>query len=153
MADGLEAAKSELQEANRVDLAEGERAGLSRALIDRLTLSEAAIVAMAGGLREVASQADPVGEVVEMWKRPNGLMVGKKRIPLGVIGIIVLGPVDKAHTDMVEPDALYCVLNAVAMSDGHLLCTLVRVVREGEGYALLTPETNHVPEGVMESLS
>ncbi|NTU60465.1 MAG: glutamate-5-semialdehyde dehydrogenase [Deltaproteobacteria bacterium] len=88
MADGLEAAKAELQEANRVDLEAAEKAGLSRAMLDRLTLSDKVIASMAQGLREVAAQADPVGEVTKMWKRPNGLLVGKKRIPLGVVGII-----------------------------------------------------------------
>ncbi len=88
MADGLEEARAELQAANRRDLEEAARAGLSRAMIDRLTLSDGVIASMAQGLREVAAQADPVGEVVRMWKRPNGLLVGKQRIPLGVIGII-----------------------------------------------------------------
>ncbi len=88
MADGLEDAVAELQEANRRDLEAAAEAGLSRAMIDRLTLSDKVIASMAQGLREVAAQPDPVGEVVRMWKRPNGLLVGKKRIPLGVIGII-----------------------------------------------------------------
>ncbi|MHB8763972.1 MAG: glutamate-5-semialdehyde dehydrogenase [Deferrisomatales bacterium] len=88
MADGLEAARADLQAANRLDLEAAAAAGLSRAMLDRLTLSDPAIAAMAQGLREVAAQADPVGEVTRMWKRPNGLLVGKKRIPLGVIGII-----------------------------------------------------------------
>ncbi len=88
MAEGLEEAVAELQEANRRDLEAAERAGLSRAMIDRLTLSDRVIASMAQGLREVAAQPDPVGEVVRMWRRPNGLLVGKKRIPLGVIGII-----------------------------------------------------------------
>ncbi|RMG85567.1 MAG: glutamate-5-semialdehyde dehydrogenase [Candidatus Dadabacteria bacterium] len=88
MADGLEAARAELQAENRKDLEAAEQAGLSKAMIDRLTLSDAVIASMAQGLREVAAQTDPVGEVVRMWKRPNGLLVGKQRIPLGVIGII-----------------------------------------------------------------
>ncbi|NOY45150.1 MAG: glutamate-5-semialdehyde dehydrogenase [Deltaproteobacteria bacterium] len=88
MADGLEEARAELQKANRRDLEAAERAGLSKAMIDRLTLSDGVIASMAQGLREVAAQDDPVGEVVRMWKRPNGLLVGKQRIPLGVIGII-----------------------------------------------------------------
>ena len=88
MADGLEDAVPELQEANRRDLEAAAEAGLSQAMIDRLTLSDKVIASMAQGLREVAAQPDPVGEVVRMWKRPNGLLVGKKRIPLGVIGII-----------------------------------------------------------------
>ncbi|HSH69106.1 MAG TPA: glutamate-5-semialdehyde dehydrogenase [Deferrisomatales bacterium] len=88
MAEGLEAARAELQQVNRRDLDAARTAGLSAAMIDRLTLSDGVIAGMAQGLREVAALPDPVGEVTGMWKRPNGLMVGKKRIPLGVIAMI-----------------------------------------------------------------
>ncbi|WP_298271707.1 glutamate-5-semialdehyde dehydrogenase [Geobacter sp.] len=77
-----------LIEENRKDLEAGEKKGLAAAMLDRLMLNEARIKAMADGLREVAALPDPVGEVTRMWKRPNDLMVGKMRIPLGVIGII-----------------------------------------------------------------
>ena len=77
-----------LVEENRKDLEAGERKGLSGPMLDRLMLDPARIKAMADGLREVAALPDPVGEVTRMWKRPNDLMVGKMRIPLGVIGII-----------------------------------------------------------------
>lgn len=75
-------------EENRKDLAAGEKRGLSGAMLDRLMLDEARIRGMADAIREVAALPDPVGEVTGMWKRPNDLMVGKMRIPLGVIGII-----------------------------------------------------------------
>ena len=77
-----------LIEENRLDLENGEKKGLSSAMLDRLMLDEARIKGMADGLREVAALPDPVGEVTRMWKRPNNLMVGKMRIPLGVIGIV-----------------------------------------------------------------
>ncbi|AEH45554.1 gamma-glutamyl phosphate reductase [Thermodesulfatator indicus DSM 15286] len=77
-----------LQEENRKDLESAREKGLSAALIDRLTLSDKVIEGMAQGLEEVASLPDPVGEVVKMWRRPNGLWVGRMRIPLGVIGMI-----------------------------------------------------------------
>jgi glutamate-5-semialdehyde dehydrogenase len=77
-----------LIEENRLDLDNGEKKGLSSAMLDRLMLDEARIRGMADGLREVALLPDPVGEVTRMWKRPNNLMVGKMRIPLGVIGIV-----------------------------------------------------------------
>jgi glutamate-5-semialdehyde dehydrogenase len=77
-----------LIEENRRDLEKGEQKGLSSAMLDRLMLDAARIRGMADGLREVAALPDPVGEVTRMWKRPNNLMVGKMRIPLGVIGII-----------------------------------------------------------------
>lgn len=75
-------------EENKKDLDAGEKRGLSAAMLDRLMLNEARIKGMADAIREVAALPDPVGEVTGMWKRPNDLMVGKMRIPLGVIGII-----------------------------------------------------------------
>jgi len=77
-----------LKRENEKDLENAKRNGLSKAFIDRLTLSDSTINAMAEGLREVAILPDPVGEVTRMWRRPNNLLVGKVRIPLGVIGII-----------------------------------------------------------------
>jgi len=88
MADGLVAASAYLKEENRKDLEAAGKKGLQKAMIERLTLSDKAIDTMAAGLREVAALPDPVGEVTRMWKRPNGLMVGRMRIPIGVIGII-----------------------------------------------------------------
>jgi glutamate-5-semialdehyde dehydrogenase len=77
-----------LIEENDKDVEYARRKGLSKAMIDRLTLDEKGIRAMARGLEEVASLPDPVGKVTSMWRRPNGLLVGRMRIPLGVIGII-----------------------------------------------------------------
>ena len=80
--------KREIMEENNKDLKAGEAAGLSKALLDRLTLNESRIEAMAEGLRELARLPDPVGEIMEMPRRPNGLQVGKMRVPLGVVGMI-----------------------------------------------------------------
>ena len=77
-----------LIEQNGQDLERGRQKGMASAMLDRLMLDESRIKAMADGLREVAGLPDPVGEVSGMWQRPNGLMVGRMRIPLGVIGII-----------------------------------------------------------------
>jgi glutamate-5-semialdehyde dehydrogenase len=88
MADDLERNQELLIKENRKDLASGEKAHLSSAFLDRLRLTPSVIRGMAEGLREVARLSDPVGEVIKMWKRPNGLMVGRMRIPIGVIGII-----------------------------------------------------------------
>jgi glutamate-5-semialdehyde dehydrogenase len=74
--------------ANEKDLLEAEKRGLPKVKVDRLRLSESVINEMIGGLLEVAALPDPVGEVTRMWVRPNGLRVGRMRIPLGVIGII-----------------------------------------------------------------
>lgn len=88
MAAGLEQKAGELISENRKDLAEAEKKGLSKAMIDRLTLTPERIKAMADGLREVAALPDPVGEVLKMWRRPNGMEVGRMRVPIGLIGII-----------------------------------------------------------------
>ncbi|NJD39367.1 MAG: glutamate-5-semialdehyde dehydrogenase [Geobacter sp.] len=88
MADALEAGTDCLVVENAKDLAAGKEKGLSEAMLDRLMLDSKRIKGMADALREVAALSDPVGEVTKMWKRPNGIMVGKMRIPLGVIGIV-----------------------------------------------------------------
>jgi glutamate-5-semialdehyde dehydrogenase len=88
MAAGLEKEASALIAENAKDLAAAEQKGLSNAMIDRLRLNADRIKAMAEGLREVAALTDPVGEVLRMWRRPNGMEVGRVRVPIGLIGII-----------------------------------------------------------------
>ena len=88
MADSLLKHSEEILKANEVDIGAAREKGLSAALIDRLLLTPARIKDMAEGLRVVVSLPDPVGEVENMWTRPNGLQVGRTRVPLGVIGII-----------------------------------------------------------------
>lgn len=88
MADELTWRKDFIVSENRRDVNAAREKGLSAAMIDRLTVNGAAIEAMAQGLREVAALPDPVGKVTSMWRRPNGLLVGRMRIPLGVIGMI-----------------------------------------------------------------
>jgi glutamate-5-semialdehyde dehydrogenase len=88
MAEALIKSRAKLKKANALDLASARKAGLSAAMIDRLTLSDKTLRGMAESLKAVALLPDPVGEVTRMWTRPNGLRVGKMRIPLGVIGMI-----------------------------------------------------------------
>ncbi len=88
IADNLERRENEIVTANEKDVEEGKKKKLSNAMIDRLILDSERISSMAAGIREIAEQPDPVGEVTRMWTRPNGLLVGKMRIPLGVVGII-----------------------------------------------------------------
>jgi glutamate-5-semialdehyde dehydrogenase len=88
MATGLLAGEERILTANREDVAGAREAGNTAAFVDRLTLTPARIEAMARGLRQIASLPDPVGEVSGMWRRPNGLQVGRMRVPLGVIGFI-----------------------------------------------------------------
>jgi glutamate-5-semialdehyde dehydrogenase len=88
MAKGLEDNRRQIMEANKQDVAVARERALSPALIDRLLLDEKRIAGMADALREIVALADPVGEVIRMWRRPNGLQVGRVRVPLGVVGII-----------------------------------------------------------------
>ena len=87
-ADLLDDEWAQLVEANRGDLERAEASGMAAAAQDRLRLSEDRVRSMAAGLRGVAGLADPVGEVVEGWVRPNGLRVTRVRVPLGVVGVI-----------------------------------------------------------------
>ncbi|RMG02964.1 MAG: glutamate-5-semialdehyde dehydrogenase [Nitrospirae bacterium] len=88
MAEEILNNRQALKQANALDIDYARKKGLSNALIDRLTLTDKRIDEMAQGLREVAALPDPVGEVVKMWQRPNGMTVGRMRVPIGVIGII-----------------------------------------------------------------
>ena len=88
MARGLEEKAAALIEVNHADLERARAGGHPRAFLDRLTLTETRIEEMAGGLRQIAALPDPVGAVVETWRRPNGLEISRVRVPLGVIGFI-----------------------------------------------------------------
>lgn len=87
-ADALVAHAKEIISANRKDIEKGRENHMPKGLIDRLMLNEERIEQIALGLRQVAALEDPIGEVLSMKKRPNGLMIGKKRVPLGVVGMI-----------------------------------------------------------------
>lgn len=88
IADGLEKRRKEIIEINQLDLKIAEKKGVSRAFLDRLSLNNRRIDSMAAGLRELSELSDPIGDILEMEKQPNGLQIGKMRVPLGVIGII-----------------------------------------------------------------
>ena len=88
VADELLAQKDAIKAANAKDIANGERSGLSAALLDRLRLTDARIEAMAQGVREVAGFAEVVGENLGGWSHPNGMQISRVRVPLGVLGII-----------------------------------------------------------------
>ncbi len=88
IAQQLESNVAALVSANAKDLAAGKEKGLEAALLDRLALTESGVAAMAEGCRQVASLADPVGEISDMSYRPSGIQLGKMRVPLGVIGIV-----------------------------------------------------------------
>ena len=88
MADAIDRDAARLLAANEQDLANARAAGLDSAMLDRLALNPKTVAAMAEGLRQIATLADPVGEMTDLKYRPTGIQVGKMRVPLGVIGII-----------------------------------------------------------------
>lgn len=100
---------------NTVDIENGRKNGMKAGLIDRLTLTDERIHAMAEGLRQVAALPDPVGEMVEQTRRPNGLRIGKVRVPIGVIGIIY-----EARPNVTADAAALCIKagNAVILRGG-----------------------------------
>ncbi|HEY5648686.1 MAG TPA: glutamate-5-semialdehyde dehydrogenase [Nitrospiria bacterium] len=88
MADALMDRAAELKTENEKDIAGSEKRGLTKAMVDRLRLTDKRIGDMCQGLRDVAALPDPVGEVLRMWRRPNGMQIGRVRVPIGVIGIV-----------------------------------------------------------------
>jgi glutamate-5-semialdehyde dehydrogenase len=88
MAEAIRKKSKELQKANKKDIDFAKKKGLTKAMIDRLTLTSKGVEAMAQGLVEIAALPDPIGEITTMRQRPNGMSVGKMRVPLGVISII-----------------------------------------------------------------
>ena len=88
MAEALEKNTSEILEANQKDVESSKKKGVKEALLDRLILNEERVSKMAQCLREVAALPDPVGEIVKTWTRPNGLIIGQLRVPLGVVAVI-----------------------------------------------------------------
>jgi glutamate-5-semialdehyde dehydrogenase len=115
MADQLESQSVFLIEENEKDLEFANKAGASSAVLDRIALNPSRVNGMAKGLRDVAALPDPVREVIKMWRRPNGLQVGRMRIPLGVIGIIY-----EARPNVTADAAALCLKsgNAVILRGG-----------------------------------
>lgn len=115
MADQLEAQSAFLIEENQNDLDAAKKAGIAGAVLDRIALTPSRVQAMATGIREIVILPDPVGEIVKMSRRPNGLQVGKMRIPLGVIGIIY-----EARPNVTADAAALCLKsgNAVILRGG-----------------------------------
>lgn len=88
MAEELIKAKEEIIKANEIDRQNAIKKGITDALLDRLSLDDSRIEAMAQGLLDIVKLQDSVGEVTNMWQMPNGLQIGQKRVPIGVLGII-----------------------------------------------------------------
>jgi glutamate-5-semialdehyde dehydrogenase len=88
MAAALRASRAAILAANKDDLADAQKSGISGAFLDRLTLNDSRIEAMAAGIEVIRDLADPVGTVMDVWTRPNGLRIERVRVPLGVVGIV-----------------------------------------------------------------
>lgn len=132
VAEELVAQTEWLLSENAKDLKEAEARGMKKSLIDRLCLTKERIEGMAEGLCQIAALEDPVGEVLRMWNRPNGLRIGQKRVPLGVVGIIY------ESRPNVTADAFglcFKTGNAVILRGGsdaiHSNLAIVHVIKEG----------------------
>ena len=134
IADALEARTPEILEANARDLDAGRESGLSAALMDRLALDEARVAAMAAGVREIVALPDPVGEVLDGFRLPNGLDVRKVRVPLGVVAVVY-----EARPNVTIDAAALCLKsgNAIVLrgssSAAHSNAVLAAVAAEAAG--------------------
>ncbi|MDD3889762.1 MAG: glutamate-5-semialdehyde dehydrogenase [Syntrophomonadaceae bacterium] len=144
MADSLVNNSAEIIKANKVDLAEGKKKGLSAALLERLALNEERIEAMAEGLREIAALPDPVGEVLGMTRRPNGIEVGRIRTPIGVIGIIY-----ESRPNVTADAAALCLKagNAILLRGGEEALNSNRVIASTIAAAAVE---NGIPAGAIQ---
>mgnify|MGYP000552033214 CR=1 FL=1 len=88
VADAIVQSSNSILAANMMDVENGINNGMSKAMLDRLTLTPERIEGLAEGVRQVASLDDPIGEVIHMWERPNGIKIGQMRVPIGVVGMI-----------------------------------------------------------------
>ena len=147
MAEKLEARSDFLVAENQRDIAMATANGVSGAMLDRIALNPERVQAMAQGLRDVAALPDPVREVVKMWRRPNGLQVGRMRIPLGVIGIIY-----EARPNVTADAAALCLKsgNAVILRGGseahHSNQAIGAVLREACTETRVPPDAVQVVE-------
>jgi len=157
MAENILSKKDEIIKTNNKDITSARKKGLTPAMIDRLTLNEKTITSMAAGLREVAALPDPVGEVTGMWKRPNGLQVGRVRIPLGVIGFIY-----ESRPNVTVDAAALCLKsgNAVLLKGGseainsnlslnEILADAVKKANLPEKSIQVIPSTEHEAVGIL----
>ncbi|MGZ8338496.1 MAG: glutamate-5-semialdehyde dehydrogenase [Telluria sp.] len=132
IADAITRDAGLLRAANQLDLDAAKAAGLEPAMLDRLTLSDAAIATMVEGLRQIVALPDPVGEISNMKVRPSGIQVGQMRVPLGVIGIIY-----EARPNVTVDAAGLCIKsgNATILRGGseaiHCNRALAKIVAEG----------------------
>ncbi|MDR1616824.1 MAG: glutamate-5-semialdehyde dehydrogenase [Syntrophomonadaceae bacterium] len=144
MAQSLEALSGAIVAENAKDLALGKQQGLTASLLERLTLNEARVKDMADGLREIAALPDPVGEVLNMWKRPNGLDIGRIRTPLGVVGIIY-----ESRPNVTADAAALCLKsgNAILLRGGEEAMYSNRIIAD---ILATSAVKNGIPEGAIQ---
>jgi glutamate-5-semialdehyde dehydrogenase len=137
MAAALLEQADRLGAANALDVERARSEGISTTSIDRLTLTPARIELMAAGLRAIAAQPDPVGEVVEGWRRPNGMFIQKERVPLGVVAVIY-----EARPNVTSDVAGLCLKSgnacilrgsSIALSSNLAVAEVLRAAASGEG--------------------
>ncbi len=130
IAELIDKRRDYIKERNSIDLENAKKNNLSSAMIDRLTLSDKVIDSMIQGVEDIIKLPDPVGEVIKMWKRPNGMVVGKKRIPIGVICMIF-----ESRPNVVVDASALCLKsgNAVVLRGGseafysnQVLCEIIQ---------------------------
>src|SRR6478609_9410825 len=155
IADALEARIPEILEANARDLEAGRENGLSDALMDRLALNDARVRAIAAGARAIAALPDPVGEVVDGWRLPNGLEVRKLRVPLGVVAVVY-----EARPNVTIDATALCLKagNAIVLrgssSATHSNAALAQIASEAAtGAGLPDGAVSHVAGGGHEELA
>lgn len=141
VADALIANAESIIKGNDTDMDNAMANGMSEALLDRLKLTEKRLADMAEGIRQVVSLEDPVGEVISMKERPNGLLIGQKRVPMGVIGIIY----ESRPNVTVDAFALcFKTGNAVILRGGsdciHSNIALIKVIRKALEDTGVTPD-------------
>lgn len=140
IADALIKNSAEILAANKTDIENAEKKGTRKAMIDRLTLTDARIADMAEGVRQVAALDDPIGKIIDEWERPNGLKIAKKRVPIGVIGIIY-----EARPNVTVDAAVLCLKssNAVILRGGsEAICSnkAIMKIMQDAAYSAGIPE-------------
>ncbi len=137
MADALEQETDTIIQSNKIDVEIGKKKNLPAALVDRLVLNESRIKGMADGLREVAELPDPVGKVISMWRRPNGLEIGRRRVPLGVVGIIYEArpnvTVDAAGLALKAGNAALLRGSSEAINSNKAIVKIIKSAARGKG--------------------
>ncbi len=154
VADALVANAKEIIEANDIDMKNAKENGMSEALLDRLKVTEARLEDMAIGMRQVAALEDPIGEVLSMKQRPNGLVVGQKRVPMGVIGFIY----ESRPNVTVDGFALcFKTSNAVILRGGsdciHSNIALVKVIKAALLECGITPDAVNLIENTDRAIA